>query len=49
MFREFTLKNQAWLPEMRKVDAGSDSQPCSENKLWDKIFYGLGKIEKSAG
>ena len=49
MFREFTLKNQAWLPEMRKVDAGSDSQPCSENKLWDKIFYGLGKMEKSAG
>jgi hypothetical protein len=47
MFRTFTLKNQAWLPEMRKVDAGADSQPCSDNKLWDKIFYGLGKLEDS--
>jgi hypothetical protein len=43
-FRTFTLANQSWLPAMRKVDDGSDSQPCSDNKLWDKVFYGLGKM-----
>jgi hypothetical protein len=47
MFRTFTLKYQAWLPRMRQADAGADSQPCSDNKLWDKIFYGLGELEDS--
>jgi hypothetical protein len=44
-FRTFTLAKQSWLPAMRKVDDGSDSRPCSDNKLWDKVFYGLGEME----
>ena len=45
-FREFVLRHQDWVPELRKVDAGSDSQPCSDNKLWDKMCYGLVDLEK---
>jgi hypothetical protein len=46
IFSEFTTAHQSWLPQLRKVDDGSDSQPCSDNKLWDKVFYGLGEMEK---
>jgi hypothetical protein len=46
-FRTFTLASQSWLLEMRKVDDGADSQPCSDNKLWDKVFYGLGEMGKA--
>jgi hypothetical protein len=46
-FRTFTLASQSWLLEMRKVDDGADSEPCSDNKLWDKMFYGLGEMAKA--
>jgi hypothetical protein len=45
-FRDFVLCYQDWVPALREVDHGSDSQPCSDNKLWDKMFYGLGDLEK---
>jgi hypothetical protein len=44
-FRTFTLANQSWLPAMRKVNDTSDNRPCSDNKIWDKVFYGLGETE----
>jgi hypothetical protein len=47
LFRNFVLSHQGWVPELRKVDDGSDSQPCSENKLWDKMCYGIADLEKS--
>jgi hypothetical protein len=43
LFRDFVLAHQAWLPKMREVDAGADEIPCADNKLWDKVFYGLGE------
>jgi hypothetical protein len=45
-FRDFVVGHQDWVPELRKVDDGSDSQPCSDNKLWDKMCYGLADLEK---
>jgi hypothetical protein len=24
------------------INAGSDEIPCADNKLWDKVFYGVG-------
>jgi hypothetical protein len=40
--RKFVLEHQAWIPRMREVDGDIDGPtPCSENKLWDKMFYGL--------
>jgi hypothetical protein len=41
-FRSFILTNQSWLPELRKADGDTG---CSDNKLWDKIWYGLGELE----
>jgi len=41
-FRSFILARREWVQAMRRVDADVDSIPCSENKLWDKMFYGLG-------
>jgi hypothetical protein len=43
LFRDFVLAHQAWLPRMREVDAGADEIPCADNKLWDKVFYGVGE------
>jgi hypothetical protein len=41
-FRDFALAHLGWLPDMRQVDGGVDGEiPCSDNKLWDKMFYGL--------
>jgi hypothetical protein len=45
-FRDFALRHEEWVPELRKVDDGSDSQPCSDNKLWDKMCYGLADLGK---
>jgi hypothetical protein len=45
-FREFVLSHQDWLPELRQVDGDVDGEPCSDNKLWDKMCYGLGELEK---
>jgi len=41
-FRSFVLARRDWVPSMRRIDGNVDSVPCSENKLWDKMFYGLG-------
>jgi hypothetical protein len=43
LFRDFVLAHQAWLPGMWDADAGADEIPCADNKLWDKVFYGLGE------
>jgi hypothetical protein len=39
-FREFALSHQGWLPELRQVDGGL---AWCDNKLWDKMCYGLGE------
>ena len=45
-FREFALSHQEWLPHLRQIDAGADGDvSCSDNKLWDKMFYGLGDMK----
>jgi hypothetical protein len=38
--REFILSDQAWLPQLRAIDAG---RARSDIKLWDKVFYGVGE------
>jgi hypothetical protein len=38
-FREFALSHQDWLPHLRQVDGGL---AWCDNKLWDKMCYGLG-------
>lgn len=41
-FRAFVVEKRRWLPQMREVDGEVDGpNPCSENKLWDKMIYGL--------
>ncbi len=45
-FRVFVLSHQQWLPQLRQVDGGVDGEVdgipvCSDNKLWDKMCYGL--------
>jgi hypothetical protein len=47
-FRDFVLRHQDWVPGLREVDDGSDSQPCSDNKLWDKMCYGLADLDKQS-
>jgi hypothetical protein len=43
-FRDFVLSHQGWLPDLRRVDGDVDGEiPCADNKLWDKMFYGLGE------
>jgi hypothetical protein len=37
-FRTFILFHREWLPALESVDGGD---VCCENKLWDKVFYGL--------
>jgi len=39
-FREFALSHQEWLPHLRQVDGGL---AWCDNKLWDKMCYGLGE------
>jgi hypothetical protein len=38
-FREFALSHQEWLAQLRQVDGGL---AWCDNKLWDKMCYGLG-------
>jgi len=40
-FRGFALSHQEWLPELRQVDGGT---AWCDNKLWDKMCYGLGDL-----
>ena len=47
-FREFALSHEGWVLHLRQVDGSADGEvPCSENKLWDKVFYGLGELSSS--
>lgn len=46
-FRDFIRAHQDWLSHLRKVDEGADKVICSENKLWDKMLYGLEDLERS--
>jgi hypothetical protein len=39
-FREFALFHQEWLAHLRQVDGGL---AWCDNKLWDKMCYGLGE------
>ena len=44
-FREYTLSHQGWLPQLRQVDGGL---AWCDNKLWDKMCYGLGEEQFKA-
>jgi hypothetical protein len=51
-FRTFVLSHQAWLPQLREADGGVDGEMdgiplCSDNKLWDKMIYGLGDLDRA--
>ena len=37
-FREFALGRQEWLPQLWEVDGG---HAWCDNKIWDKVFYGV--------
>jgi|SRR6266403_1871518 len=37
-FRDFTISHQEWLPQLRAIDGGD---AWCDNKLWDKMCYGL--------
>jgi len=41
-FREFALSHDEWLPQLREVDGG---YAWCDNKLWDKMCYGLVDLE----
>ncbi|MGB8060706.1 MAG: hypothetical protein WCF26_02270 [Candidatus Sulfotelmatobacter sp.] len=51
-FRSFVLSHQDWLPQLRQADSGVDGEVdgapvCSDNKLWDKMIYGLGDLDRA--
>jgi hypothetical protein len=51
-FRTFVLSHQEWLPHLRQADGGFDGEAdgkpvCSDNKLWDKMCYGLGDLDNA--
>jgi hypothetical protein len=48
-FRTYVLARREWVQAMRQVDANVDGVPCSENKPWDKMSYGLGDEANSGG
>lgn len=41
-FRDFSESHRDWLPELKKADGGL---AWSDNKLWDKMCYGLKELE----
>ena len=41
--RDFIDGHQSWIPELRQIDR---ENCCSENKLWDKVWYGIGELER---
>jgi hypothetical protein len=45
-FMEFTQSHKAWVPHLREVDG---EVPCSEDNLWDKVFYGLAELKNLSG
>lgn len=51
-FRTFVLSHQEWLPRLREADGAVDGEidgkpVCSDNKLWDKMCYGLGDLDRA--
>jgi hypothetical protein len=42
-FRDFDLTHQSWLPHLRTIDGG---HAWCDNKLWDKMCYGVVEIAK---
>lgn len=51
-FKSFVLSHQDWLPYLRQADGGADGEVdgvplCSDNKLWDKMIYGLGDLDRA--
>lgn len=46
-FRDFALTHADWLPHLRTIDGHADKEPCPDNKLWDKMCYGLGDLDKA--
>ena len=51
-FRAFVVSHQEWLPHLRRVDGDVDGEVdgvpvCSDNKLWDKMCYGLVDLDKA--
>jgi hypothetical protein len=51
-FRAFVMSHQEWLPQLRQVDGDVDGQVdgvplCSDNKLWDKMCYGLVDLDNA--
>ena len=45
-FRAFAQSRVSWLPDLRAVDGGLS---WCDNKLWDKMCYGLGTLGKLSG
>lgn len=51
-FRAFVVSHQEWLPHLRQVDGEVDGEVdgipvCSDNKLWDKMCYGLFDLDNA--
>ena len=51
-FRAFVVSHQEWLPRLRQADGGVDGEVdgiavCSDNKLWDKMCYGLVDLDEA--
>jgi hypothetical protein len=40
-FRDFAISHNSWLPELHHVDGGLS---WCDNKIWDKMCYGLGVL-----
>ncbi|MCY1260037.1 hypothetical protein D9M68_100240 [compost metagenome] len=43
-FRKFALDHQKWIESLREADSW---HAWSDNKLWDKVFYGLLELDDS--
>jgi hypothetical protein len=41
-FRKFVMVHQHWITPLREVDGG---RAWCDNKLWDKVCYGLGELK----
>ncbi len=51
-FRAFVVSLQEWLQQLRQADGGVDGEVdgvpvCSDNKLWDKMCYGLVDLDEA--
>jgi hypothetical protein len=51
-FRAFVVSHQEWLPHLWRADGEVDGRVdgvpvCSDNKLWDKMCYGLVDLDNA--